>query len=66
MTCELFVAACGIQFPSQGANPGPLHWELEILAAGPPRESLNYTLSNGNLALHEFHVSKSKKSTLGT
>ena len=26
----------------------------------------NYTLSNGNLALHEFHVSKSKKSTLGT
>ena len=26
-TYELLVAACGIQFPNQGANPGPLHWQ---------------------------------------
>ena len=57
-TCELFAAVCGIQFPNQGSNPGPLHWELEVLATGPPRESLNHTLSNGNLASCEFHVNK--------
>ena len=26
--CE-FVVACGIQFPDQGSNPGPLHWRME-------------------------------------
>ena len=24
---ELLVVTCGIQFPDQGWNPGPLHWE---------------------------------------
>jgi len=24
------VAACGIQFPDQGLNLGPLHWELGV------------------------------------
>ena len=33
------VAACGIQFPDQGSNPGPLHWECEVLAAGPSGKS---------------------------
>ena len=32
--------ACGHKFPEQGSNPGPLHWELGVLAAGPPRKSL--------------------------
>ena len=27
--------ACGIQFPDQGLNLGPLHWELGVLATGP-------------------------------
>ena len=31
--------ACGI-FLDQGLNPGPLHWEHEVLATGPPGESL--------------------------
>ena len=34
--CELLVVACGIQFPDQGSNPGPLHWEHGVLATGPP------------------------------
>ena len=34
-------AACGIKFPDQGLNPGPLHWEHRVLAAGPPGMSLN-------------------------
>ena len=31
--------ACGIQFPDQGLNPGPLHWELGVLVTGPPEKS---------------------------
>ena len=31
---ELLVAACGIWFPDQGSNPGPLHWEHGVLASG--------------------------------
>ena len=35
------VAACGLQFPDQGPNPGHLHWELEVLATGLPGKSQN-------------------------
>ena len=38
--CELFLAACGIQFPDGRLNQGPLHWKFGVLAAGPPRKSL--------------------------
>ena len=34
--CKLLVAAFRIQFPGQGSNPGPLHWEHGVLASGPP------------------------------
>ena len=27
---ESLVVACGIQFPNQGSNLGPLHWELGV------------------------------------
>ena len=30
---------CGILFPDQGSNPGPLHWEHGVLATGPPGKS---------------------------
>ena len=36
----LLIAACGIQFPDQGSNLGPLHWEHGGLATGPPGMSL--------------------------
>ena len=32
--------ACGIQFPDQGSNPGPLHWEHRALTTAPPGKSL--------------------------
>ena len=38
--CELIVVACGIPFPDQGLNPGPLHWEHKIFTTGPPEKSL--------------------------
>ena len=34
------VAACGIQFPDQDWNPGPLLWECGVLVTGPSRRSL--------------------------
>ena len=37
--CEPLVEACGIQFPDQKSNPGPLHWEHGVLAPGPPGKS---------------------------
>ena len=39
-------AACGIKFPDQGLNPGTLHWEHRVLAAGPPGKSLEKTLES--------------------
>ena len=32
--CGVLDAACGIYFPDQGLNPGPLHWEPGVLATG--------------------------------
>ena len=40
VACKLLVAACGIQFPDQGSNLGPLHWEHRVLATGPSGKSL--------------------------
>ena len=37
--CQVFVAALRIQFPGQGSNLEPLHWELKVLATGPPGKS---------------------------
>ena len=41
MALELLGAPCGIQFPDQGSNLAPLHWEHGVLASGPPGKSPN-------------------------
>ena len=33
--CELLGEAWEIQFPDQGLDPGPLHWEHGVLDTGP-------------------------------
>ena len=43
---KLLVVVCGIQFLDQGLNPGPLPWELEALAPGPPGKSFHLFLKN--------------------
>ena len=44
---QVLVTACGIQFPDQGLNPGPLLWEVGISATGPPGKSFTmYSLIN--------------------
>ena len=35
------VAVCGISFPDQRLNLGPLHWECRVLATEPPGKSLS-------------------------
>ena len=30
LVCQVLAAACGIQFPDQGLNLGPLHWECSL------------------------------------
>ena len=39
------VMACGIQFPDQGSNPGPLPWEGRVLATGPPGKCLGFAFN---------------------
>ena len=34
--CDLLAVACGIYFPNQGLNLGPIHWELKVLSTGLP------------------------------
>ena len=29
----------GSQFPDQGSNPGPLHWECRVLTTGPQKKA---------------------------
>ena len=37
--CGVFlVKACGIEFPDQGSNLWPLHWECRVLATGPAQK----------------------------
>ena len=40
------IVACGIWFPDQGLNLGPLHWECRVLATGSPGMSLLLLLFN--------------------
>ena len=35
----LLLGPCGIEFPDQGSNPGPLHWECAVLITGLPGKS---------------------------
>ena len=38
---ELPVMVCGIQFPDQGSNLGPLYWKRRVSTIGPRGKSLN-------------------------
>ena len=41
LSMQMLIAACGIQLPELGSNPGPWHWEHLVLAPGPPGKSLH-------------------------
>ena len=40
MAFEVLAAAYGISLPDEGSNPDFLHWELGVLATGPPGKPL--------------------------
>ena len=42
--------ACGIQFPDQRSNPGPLYWELGVLTTAPPGKSHILTSLNQHIS----------------
>ena len=44
--CGLLAVVCRIQFPDQGLNPGPLHWEHRVLTTGPPGKYHLLLISN--------------------
>ena len=46
--------ACGIYFPDQGSNLGPLHWEHEVSATGPPGKSPAFLFSPPLLLAQEL------------
>ena len=51
---DLQLQACGIQFPDQGLNLGPLHWEHRILATGPQESPCpSKTLQEGSVRCGE-------------
>ena len=41
---DLLVVLCGISFPDQGLNLGPLGWKHGVLATGPPGKSLSMVM----------------------
>ena len=54
------VAACGVQFPDQRSNSGPLPWEQRVLATAPPGKSVLIFLVH-TLA-HSFQMFKKEVS----
>ena len=40
----VLVVACGLWFPDQGSNPGPWHWERQVLTTRPPGKPLQPAL----------------------
>ena len=51
--------ACGTQFPEQGSNLSPLHWEHGVLATGPPGKSLYHFLEISEFPTFFFKARKS-------
>ena len=54
VACKLLVVVCRIYLPDQGSNPGPLHWEHEVLATGPPGKSPLQLLKITNSTITQY------------
>ena len=63
------VVACGILFPDQVSNPGPLHWQCGVLAGPPGTSHSSHSLlllsSKQTLIESQFSVIKRIEVTLG-
>ena len=56
MACELLVVACiWGQFPDQGLNPGPLHWEHRVLTTVPPGKSPSFYFQSSTYITFEMN-----------
>ena len=53
---QVLVVAYRIQFPDQGLNLGPLHWEPGVLATGPPGKSQLWFYCNVHQRAYMLHI----------
>ena len=54
--CWVLVTACGIWFPGQGWNPGPLHWEHGVLASGLGKFIIAILICNSLTTSYAHHL----------
>ena len=50
VACKLLSCSMWDLVPDQGSNLGPLHWELGVLATGPPGKSQQFLIKDSNLS----------------
>ena len=58
---DLLIAACGIQFPDQGSNPGPLHQEHRVPVTGLPGRAFKSRIELTALVNLEMHLIQSRQ-----
>ena len=65
VACELLSWSMWDLVPDQGSNLGPLHWELRVLATGPPGKSQQFLIKESNLSFRRIPLKKKKKNSSG-
>ena len=61
VVCELLSWSMWDLVPDQGSNLGPLHWELRVVATGPPGKSQQFLIKESNLSFRRIPLKKKKK-----
>ena len=64
VVCELLSWSMWDLVPDQGSNLGPLHWELRVVATGPPGKSQQFLIKESNLSFRRIPLKKKKKEFL--
>ena len=60
VACKLLSCSMWDLVPDQGSNLGPLHWELGVLATGPPGKSQQFLIKDSNLSCRRIPLEKKK------
>ena len=60
VACELLSSSMWDLVPDQGSNLGRLHWELGVLATGPPGKSQEFLIKDSNLSFRRIPLKKKR------
>ena len=60
VACELLSSSMWDLVPDQGSNLGCLHWELGVLATGPPGKSQEFLIKDSNLSFRRIPLKKKR------